>query len=114
MIRIKEQNVENPKQLMVRWHHILPERGDQMRSISLKKRKASYIGKTVAKVYIDDVEVSVGEALLSVKDQFNRKIGRRLAVNRALDNLLHSDKGWLIPKELRKAFWEEYHKTCKD
>lgn len=43
-------------------------------------------------------------AILHPKDQYNRKTGRKVALNKALKELFPNDK------QARKHFWEEYFK----
>lgn len=46
--------------------------------------------------------LSLGEAFCSLKDNFSRAKGRKLALARCIANL-----GW--DEETRKAFWKEYN-----
>lgn len=48
-----------------------------------KDKKGKKIGNTVAILVKDDM-IFIGEAVCSPEDQFNKKIGRELALSRAI------------------------------
>ena len=55
-----------------------------------------------------DVEISnkplIGTATCHPHDNFSRRVGRRIALTRAIKNL---------PREYRKRVWEKYLAKCK-
>lgn len=58
----------------------------------------------------DGMFVSMGESELSIKDSFNRNIGRKVALTKSLNTTFSGD----TYKELRKAFWNAYYKARGD
>ena len=50
---------------------------------------------------------STGSANLNIKDNFNRNIGRKISLNRALQKAFPGETN----KEIRKAFWDAYYKA---
>lgn len=67
----------------------------------------------VAKVSVRDPEgkwLDIGEGM-SIKnpvDQFNKQLGRRISLSRALDAVFSGNK------EMRSLVWNEYFKTHRD
>ncbi len=51
--------------------------------------------------------LAVGDAICSPYDRFSRKIGRKLSLTRAINNL---KKKYDLPKEERTFIWIEYFK----
>ncbi len=95
------------KKVVVRFQHLINYNFGKPKSEEIVDRKTP--GKTVCKIYVDGVEETIGygEAVQSKHDlQFNRKVGVRIAFERALS---HAKKyGELTNKSTRQRLWQEF------
>lgn len=78
-------------------------------NLSLPMELVSFVhGKTKCTIRnADDNIVSVYVVYCSMKDQYNRRVGRKLSLTGALK--FNS----IISKEERKQIWNDYFKYCK-
>ena len=60
---------------------------------------------TRATICIDEKEISVGVAVCRPPDNFNKIIGRKLALKDALYKIEE--------KDLRKVIWDNYRENCR-
>ncbi len=85
---------------LVLWKH-----SRQSNHISRGKTKCS-----IVKLYKDEntplvrLLIGTGETYCSSKDSYNKDVGRKISLTRALQKIFPSNK------EIRKAFWNAYYK----
>jgi len=57
---------------------------------------------------------AAGKAYQNPKDTFNKAIGRKISLKRALKNYnKHKKYGLKLNKKTRKIFWDVYKQNCK-
>lgn len=57
--------------------------------------------------------IGVGFARCSIKDNFNKSTGRKLALRRALEIACNANDIDRLPYDTRKSIWDTYFKSCK-
>ncbi len=60
---------------------------------------------TIVSIFVDSEQISEGVSICNIVDNFNRSIGRKLALKDALSKI--------DDKNLRKIIWNNYRKICK-
>ncbi len=107
MIKIKHPEIDE-NELLIFWRHRIPNQISPKSIISKRADITVNNGTTTCTLALGKREtvVSTGVATTSIKDQFNRKVGRKLALTRALAQTSYS-------KELRQVVWDTYHQTEK-
>ena len=90
MLRVIIKDAEGDVEYSIYFHHITP-----------KRVESTFIGVPGTTCCIDKNRATylIGEAFLSPKDQFNRKIGRRKSFERAVS---------MMPKQRRKELWNAF------
>ena len=67
--------------------------------------------RTIAVVKLSETENLYGVAIKNPTDQFNKRIGRKIALTRALTRkITKSDEKVNLPKNYREMIWKAYGK----
>lgn len=109
MIRVK--NSDTNRDILVMWRHKIPQQLSKDPKVPFSRIKSSKneLGSTTCFIcdeYKDNIIVHA-DSIQSKYDQFNRKIGRKISLNRAI---VEAD----LSKETRALIWEAYFKMQGD
>lgn len=95
----------------VEWRHNRSKKSEGINDKGIKETVYEPGGSTTCNLYgsmpeiqdgvIMSTSIATGVSVCSVEDHFNRKLGRKLALERAIQDG--------IPKDKRKAIWEDFY-----